>query len=169
MYKVFYNNSVIVIGEKLTKNESALQNVQLLNKMELNNFLNDFLTTENPHDFFLNGYNSEDLFEDLKTNFQFIEAAGGIVQNNLQDYLFIKRFGIWDLPKGKMKKNELPEKAAIREVEEETGVKILSIIRLQVGSDVRSQNLIPPVGLIPRYLHRKIIGFRFTPRMLASR
>jgi ADP-ribose pyrophosphatase YjhB (NUDIX family) len=127
MYKVFYNNSVIVIGEKLTKNESALQNVQLLNKMELNNFLNDFLTTENPHDFFLNGYNSEDLFEDLKTNFQFIEAAGGIVQNNLQDYLFIKRFGIWDLPKGKMKKNELPEKAAIREVEEETGVKILSI------------------------------------------
>jgi len=127
MYKVFYNNSAIVIGEKLTNDDGGLEVVQLLNKKQVSDFLNDFLATENPRDFYLNGYNIENLFEDLKACFQFTEAAGGLVQNNLQEYLFIKRFGIWDLPKGKMKKNEQPENAAIREVEEETGISKLAI------------------------------------------
>lgn len=50
-----------------------------------------------------------------------IDAAGGIV---VQDdrLLFIKRFGKWDLPKGKLEKDEKTENAALREVEEECGV-----------------------------------------------
>jgi len=127
MYKVFYNNSVIVVSEKLTKDELSLQTIQVLNKKEVSVFLDKFLTTEKSQDFYLYGYNTEELFEDLKSCFQFIEAAGGLVQNNLQEYLFINRFNIWDLPKGKMKKNELPEDAAVREVEEECGVSNLLI------------------------------------------
>ena len=60
-------------------------------------------------------------------NFTVIEAAGGIVQNDEKDLLFIFRRGKWDLPKGKIEKNELPEVAAAREITEETGVKDLKL------------------------------------------
>jgi 8-oxo-dGTP pyrophosphatase MutT (NUDIX family) len=60
-------------------------------------------------------------------NFHLIEAAGGIVQNDKKEILFIHRLGKWDLPKGKMEKGESPESCAIREVEEETGVSQLQL------------------------------------------
>jgi len=60
-------------------------------------------------------------------HFTVIEAAGGIVQNDEKDLLFILRRGKWDLPKGKMEKNETAELAAAREIEEETGVKKLKL------------------------------------------
>lgn len=56
-------------------------------------------------------------------HFKVIEAAGGIVQNEEKELLFIFRRGKWDLPKGKMEKDEIPETCAARETEEETGVK----------------------------------------------
>jgi 8-oxo-dGTP pyrophosphatase MutT (NUDIX family) len=56
-------------------------------------------------------------------NFKILEAAGGIVQNDKKEILFIHRLGKWDLPKGKIEKHEKEEEAAVREVEEETGVK----------------------------------------------
>src|SRR5262245_43144571 len=55
-------------------------------------------------------------------HFHLIEAAGGIVQNDKKELLFIHRLGKWDLPKGKIEKKESPETCAVREVEEETGV-----------------------------------------------
>ena len=60
-------------------------------------------------------------------NFKVIEAAGGIVQNDKKEILFIHRLGKWDLPKGKIEKGEKEEEAAVREVEEETGVKNLHL------------------------------------------
>jgi 8-oxo-dGTP pyrophosphatase MutT (NUDIX family) len=127
MYKVFYNNSCIEVGGKLTKGETVLQVVQLLNKTQMHHFLDGFVKTENPRDCRLGGYAEAEMFEDLKSYFRFVEAAGGLVMNSRKEYLFIKRFGIWDLPKGKMKQNEAPGDAAIREVEEETGVSGLTI------------------------------------------
>ena len=60
-------------------------------------------------------------------HFILIEAAGGIVQNENKELLFIFRRGKWDLPKGKMEKNESPEICAAREIEEETGVRNLQL------------------------------------------
>ncbi len=56
-----------------------------------------------------------------------IEAAGGIVRNKEAEYLFIKRFGVWDLPKGKLHKKEPVQHGAIREVTEETGLTGITI------------------------------------------
>ena len=52
---------------------------------------------------------------------QFIEAAGGIVRRE-NTFLFIKRHGKWDIPKGKLEPGESVEDAAVREIEEECGV-----------------------------------------------
>lgn len=59
--------------------------------------------------------------------FKVMVAAGGIVQNAEKDLLFILRRGKWDLPKGKLDKGEEPEACAIREIEEETGAKNLTL------------------------------------------
>ena len=61
--------------------------------------------------------------------FTHIEAAGGIVRNQKEEYLFIKRLGVWDLPKGKLHKKEPFQEGALREVTEETGLTNLTITK----------------------------------------
>jgi len=56
-----------------------------------------------------------------------VVAGGGFVVNPKGKVLFIKRNGKWDLPKGKVDKGESIENAALREVEEETGVRDLQV------------------------------------------
>ncbi|MDR2122228.1 MAG: NUDIX domain-containing protein [Flavobacteriaceae bacterium] len=51
-----------------------------------------------------------------------VYAAGGIVKNKDGKYLFIKRNGVWDLPKGHVEEKETFEETAVREVEEECSV-----------------------------------------------
>lgn len=65
--------------------------------------------------------------ENFDSLFTRIEAAGGIVRNQSRDLLFIKRSGIWDLPKGKLHKKERIQSGALREVSEETGLTRLKI------------------------------------------
>lgn len=70
-----------------------------------------------------------DSFGFFLKQFFVLDAAGGIVQHADHSFLMIKRFGFWDFPKGKVEDDEANEEAAIREVEEETGVEDLKIIR----------------------------------------
>ncbi len=62
-------------------------------------------------------------FEDFLREFEQVDAAGGIVQDSRSRILMILRNGRWDLPKGHMEPGENPRQAALREVEEETGVR----------------------------------------------
>jgi 8-oxo-dGTP pyrophosphatase MutT (NUDIX family) len=73
---------------------------------------------------------SEDVKESWKnfvSRYKLIEAAGGLVKNDKDEYLFIFRLGKWDLPKGKAEYDETPEMTALREVEEECNLKKLKI------------------------------------------
>jgi 8-oxo-dGTP pyrophosphatase MutT (NUDIX family) len=56
-----------------------------------------------------------------------IIAAGGLVFNDRNELLMIYRRGFWDLPKGKLDPGESIEACAIREVEEETGLKEIEL------------------------------------------
>lgn len=67
--------------------------------------------------------NSAIIMNIIAKQFSSIEAAGGIVENEHEELLFIFRRNKWDLPKGKLELNEIPRIAAEREIEEETGVK----------------------------------------------
>ncbi len=69
----------------------------------------------------------EQLFMDFCSLFKMIEAAGGIVKNENNEILFIYRRGYWDLPKGKIDLGESTETAAIREINEETGIEQMTI------------------------------------------
>lgn len=68
------------------------------------------------------------LWADFAACFKWIEAAGGYVQNERGELLVFYRRGSWDLPKGKIDPGETPEAAAIREVQEETG-----LVQLELG------------------------------------
>lgn len=67
------------------------------------------------------------LFEEFKTFFNLVEAAGGIVWNPQGAILLIYRHNRWDLPKGKIEYNESIAQAAEREVAEECGVQLLDV------------------------------------------
>ena len=52
-----------------------------------------------------------------------IEAAGGVVEQDGRIAVVHRpRYDDWSLPKGKLDKNESSERAALREVQEETGL-----------------------------------------------
>jgi len=63
------------------------------------------------------------IIDAFKTQVKEISAAGGVVFNEFNEVLFIYRRGFWDLPKGKVDPGETLEQTAVREVEEETGIR----------------------------------------------
>jgi 8-oxo-dGTP pyrophosphatase MutT (NUDIX family) len=69
----------------------------------------------------------EKLKKSFMKKFTLIRAAGGLVENENTELLFIYRRGKWDLPKGKVDPGESPEICAVREVKEETGLKTATI------------------------------------------
>ena len=64
-----------------------------------------------------------------KANRLVIQAGGGLVVNEAGEVLFMFRRGKWDLPKGKLDPGETLDACALREVEEETGVGHLKLIK----------------------------------------
>ena len=65
-------------------------------------------------------------------SYKVINAGGGLVVNN-NNFLWIYRNNMWDLPKGKKEKNEDITLTAIREVQEECGIGLgLTISRFLV-------------------------------------
>ena len=77
--------------------------------------------------FLFKGDDSVSMWQVFKSYFKVIEAAGGIVQNQDNEFLMIFRHDTWDRPKGKIDPGETPEEAAVREVKEECGFSHLQL------------------------------------------
>lgn len=69
----------------------------------------------------------EQMWGDFQKIYKLISAAGGVVYNTEGKVLMIHRRGSWDLPKGKIDAGETPEQAAVREVQEETGLQQVTL------------------------------------------
>lgn len=69
----------------------------------------------------------EELKKAFWKKFTVVLAAGGLVMNDKEEILLIFRRGKWDLPKGKLDKGETLEQCAIREVQEETGLRKINL------------------------------------------
>lgn len=67
------------------------------------------------------------LFETVKGHFSVYEAGGGLITNEADEVLLMFRRNKWDLPKGKLDEGETLEACALREVQEETGLKNVTL------------------------------------------
>lgn len=63
-------------------------------------------------------------------HYTYVKAAGGLVEAPDGEQLLIKREGHWDIPKGMVEKGEKLKQAALREVNEETGLSNLTVRHL---------------------------------------
>ena len=96
-------------------------------KMVFNAKITAEIVKSNPSNLFISCKNLAEDFVLFIKEFIFIEAAGGLINNDKDQYLFIYRHDTWDLPKGKLEKKEVPDKAAIRECREECGLKEIKL------------------------------------------
>lgn len=135
--KVYYNSRFLLLTKgdiQPTGNQLIVDTINL-SKDLLNERIEKFIQQNDGPDLILKCVNVNSLFEELKTQFKYIEAAGGLIEQNnppggrTGKYLFIYRLDKWDLPKGKIDKGESPKQAAIRECEEECAITGLEIIK----------------------------------------
>ena len=71
----------------------------------------------------------EPYIEQFFSEFKWVEAAGGLVENEKGETLMIYCYRHWDLPKGHIDEGESADVCAVREVAEETGVAGAKIVR----------------------------------------
>ncbi len=129
MYKVFVNNTPIILS---TKKTIEGYNTISIKDVDFPFIIRDILEKEaNDQEvkYHLYHKNEDRLMKTLYSKLPVVIAGGGKVYNEDNRVLFIRRNGKWDLPKGKAEKKEDMETAAIREVEEETGVTGLEITK----------------------------------------
>jgi len=131
MYKVFVDNIPICFQKDATIKSNIPS--RFLPSLSLNDFGLFTEVMNNLHAkevFFLNSPDPMTQIHLFFNQFDWIEAAGGIVQNTQTNrYLFIYRNGFWDIPKGKIEDGESPHEGAIREIEEECGLYNLEITK----------------------------------------
>ena len=131
MYKIFQENKTLIFpkidGNSLdfdaTPQESDRYDAELLCE-----FLPEWLADRDQGDTFIHEVGENAVALALKETFRMAPAAGGIVMKDGK-FVSIVRKGIPDLPKGHVEQGETPEEAALREVEEETGIGNLKIVK----------------------------------------
>ncbi len=122
MYKVFIENRAVFIldNEEINSLEGLIIKTKKLKGLRKLIF-NCFSDTNIKLPIYVIYPNPEKAFFKIFKKFDFVEASGGIVRKK-NNFLFIKRNGYWDIPKGKLDENENSELGAIREIEEECGI-----------------------------------------------
>ena len=126
MYKVFFNQKPIILTTTFQEQtpDSPLFFLKFTNKKNIV----AALRSKKVKQLYLYHAKEEKMWALFYEIFKVIEAAGGIVrQRSSGKYLFIYRNDKWDLPKGRIEEDEAVRTAAMREVEEETGVTDLAI------------------------------------------
>jgi 8-oxo-dGTP pyrophosphatase MutT (NUDIX family) len=131
MYKVFFNDSTIMLTSEIKK--SSKNNISdefdFNSYSIINQIIHEIEVEKNASEFYLQYHDLNQLWNYFRSRFSEIPASGGLVRNESGLFLFIRRLGVWDLPKGKIERKENPEDAAIREVGEECGLSGMKIIK----------------------------------------
>ena len=131
MYKIFYEQRALIfpnIEEKQLKLDATTPQLESYEVEKIHNFLRQWLVVNLPDDVVIDKMDPEVLSAALCRTFRLAPAAGGVVLYDGQ-FAAIERHGIPDLPKGHIEEGEDAASAAVREVEEETGLTGLAIVR----------------------------------------
>lgn len=128
-YKIFYDDRFVVLTDKITKsfekNEGLFYKYQ--KKEELIELLDAFARFNHHQSLYVLHTSPDEILNIVKSFFTVVEAAGGIVRRKDGKLLAIFRRGKWDLPKGKVEKGEFYKQTALREVQEECGLKNIDV------------------------------------------
>jgi len=129
MYKVFVNDAPIIVTDSLKKQNKFP--VFVFKDLVLDELLYR-LKSKSIEGAIVFCNDLEKDWSVFKRTFKVDVAGGGLVLNTNKEILFIYRNGIWDLPKGRIEEGEGIESTALREVEEECGIKNLSLKRFLI-------------------------------------
>jgi 8-oxo-dGTP pyrophosphatase MutT (NUDIX family) len=133
MYKIFINNTPLYLMESKAvssdwKNQSKSIVMPYIDKKSLFWYIDKLEKNSDMNYILLHTKDLDKLWADFKSIYKIIPAAGGVVENAEGNILLIFRRDFWDLPKGKIDKGETQEHAAVREVQEETGIQQLDLL-----------------------------------------
>ena len=138
MYKIYINETpLFLIPDELAQEFVEKKGQHLIARYAgkakfLLNYIDMLEKSSNFDSVVIYATDLEQLFADFVGHFKVIDAAGGLVFNEENEILLIHRRSFWDLPKGKVDRGEEIPAAAIREVEEETGVS-----RIEMGDFIQ--------------------------------
>jgi 8-oxo-dGTP pyrophosphatase MutT (NUDIX family) len=126
--KVYFNEKPLYLADQMDKELTALshhEDTVLIDEFSppaINSLIHEMRLSKIHAGIILHN-NLQALKKAFYKKFILIKAAGGLVTNEGGDLLFIFRKNKWDLPKGKLEDGEDIEACAVRETEEETGLK----------------------------------------------
>ncbi len=134
MYKIYINDHPLILtdqmGAPLNREQDVLGAYYLGQPKQLLNFIDKLEKSPDPPTVVLQCEDLSRLKKDFWSLHKKVKAAGGVIINDHGEVLFIKRLGIWDLPKGKRDHGEKNKDTALREVEEEVGLKCTILRKL---------------------------------------
>lgn len=123
MKKIYFNNRFIGIADlDDCTQDCSVEQITVTDYKDIPNLIKYFEESISQEVLILKSADKKALFEAFSGSFKRIDAAGGVVFNDEGEVLMINRLEKWDLPKGKVEKDEEIEAAAVREVEEECGI-----------------------------------------------
>ena len=128
-YKVFFFGNVLVFTDSPELHRKTTIIYKYSGIENLNDFLFGYVEKHNGHHIRILCNDIASAWADFQTLFEVRRAAGGLVVNGSGNYLFIKRKGKWDIPKGHIEPGEESRECAVREVTEECGIGGLEIER----------------------------------------
>ncbi len=133
-YKVYLNDTAIFLGSPQSITSVGVvpaKDVCLVpysgEKKQIEHYVDELERGAEIKVLAFHGENVERLWADFQGCFSPVKAAGGLVTCADGRLLVMLRRGRWDLPKGKIDVGESPPQAALREVQEETGLKIVHL------------------------------------------
>ncbi len=122
MYKIYFDKRFIFISSQ----PDRMQKYRLFYKYhdidELYAKISAFIRNNEISSLNIYSYKINSLWNAFRAYFENRIASGGLLYNDNEELLFIRRRSKWDIPKGHLSENESVRECAVREIEEETGL-----------------------------------------------
>jgi ADP-ribose pyrophosphatase YjhB (NUDIX family) len=155
-YKVYFANRPLIFTDGTETEALRKRGVAVLHSCGVSDTLNvEMAISKGARQIFMVCRDVDKSWSDFCDQFDFVQAAGGLVVNPAGEMLFIFRKNKWDLPKGKVEEDEDLEQGAIREVEEECSIRGMRIEkRLQDSRHTYVQDDVPTIKCTSWYVMR---------------
>jgi ADP-ribose pyrophosphatase YjhB (NUDIX family) len=128
-YKVYFSNRPVIFTQSEPEASLIFKGAEIIRscgKMDI--LLIESAVARGAKAIYVVCTDVEGAWKKFSEQFEFVQAAGGLVLNDEGKLLFIYRHEKWDLPKGKVEDNEQIDAGALREVEEECAIGDLEIL-----------------------------------------